>query len=550
MGQVVVNNELFGQQGSANQGQGLPPNLPPVPTAGPTPTFTPTPTETATPSPGPTETPTSVPTIPPTPVCRTRFESPVVAGDQFIPVTGGLGAGVPILVRLYWVDGTNNQVLLDTQELEDFGPGHTCPGHADFYINPANFVLQANMLLIVHNEIDDSSDYTFVLEGTPTATPIPSNTPLPTSTPTPSQTPTPSATPVGPYIGAIPACWSPGTPNYNVELIGGNWPTSPASSSPINLYLRDRFGNTSAITTIPQGHGGSFNNVMVNVSVLNPSNSPYYFEAQATNGSYSVRQFDVPCIGPTPVTPSPTPSPDPADLVIVSYPTLVSTPPIQGYEPVTFSYVITNTGNVDITTIFYIDTYFDPVGVTSTTVPISYKVKYQSVEQLAGGESQTITMTVNGGFPGIATSHTVYGMVDSIEQIAEEIETNNITQGLVVAVTPPLQTPTPTPTPSGSDIIAGVVRIFTGSDWVPQFRAEVYIIQTSGVATPTVVSILESSMTGGYFFNQAITGETYTVYACYTLSGITYTAGRPGIVPYNPYVDLFMRPSQTGCPYP
>ncbi|MEJ2750902.1 MAG: pilus assembly protein, partial [Anaerolineae bacterium] len=59
-GQVTMNNESFGQLGNANQGQGVPPELPPIPTAGvtPSPTFTPTNTPSPTLGPPPTDTPT------------------------------------------------------------------------------------------------------------------------------------------------------------------------------------------------------------------------------------------------------------------------------------------------------------------------------------------------------------------------------------------------------------------------------------------------------------------------------------------------------------
>ncbi len=348
-------------------------------------------------------------------------------------------------------------------------------------------------------------------------------------------TPTVTVTPIGPYIGAIPNCWTPGSPNSLVELFGGNWPTSPAPQSPISIYLRDRFGNTSAITTIPQGHGGSFSNITVNVSTFTPANSPYYFTAQAVNGAYAETMFQVPCTGS-------------ADLTI-SEPVLVSTPPIRAYEPVTFRYVITNTSNVNITDLFYVDTFFDPLGVTSTTVPLSYSVRHMAVNALAGGAVQVITLTVPQGFTGIATSHTVYGMVDSTQAITETMETNNIGGPLVVPVTPATTTPTPTSTPTGNGVIAGTVRLFNGSDWIPVFRAEVFIVQTTSVPTPTLVAIIETSMTGGYFFGGAIEGETYTIAACYVISGITYMGIRPGIVAPNHFVDLFLVPSTQACPF-
>ncbi len=353
-----------------------------------------------------------------------------------------------------------------------------------------------------------------------------------------SPLPTPSATPTTPYITAIPSCWTPGSPDTTIMLIGGNWPTSPAAQSPIMISLRDRFGNTTTITTIPQGHGGSFSNIAVNVATFSPANSPYHFVAQAINGSYAETAFLVPC-------------PKPVDLTI-SQPNLVSTPPINAYQPVTFSYLITNTGSADITDLFYVDTYFDPTGVTSTTIPISNSVGYVAVAMLAGGNSQLITMTVPGGFTGPQTTHTVYGMVDSMQQISETVETNNIGGPLVVAVTPAVITPTPT---SGG-YIGGIVRRFTGSTWVPQFRVQVYLLQTSGVPTPTIVAITESDINGFYFFTNAkrISSNTYTVVACSTIATpdglVHYVAIRTGIIPPNPYVDLFMEASPQGCPIP
>ncbi len=551
MGQVVVNNELFGQQGNANQGQGLPPSLPPVPTAGPTPSSTPSPTATPTFTPGPPPTSTTNPTATATPTCQTQFEGDVVAGDQFVGITGGLGGPSPITVELLWVVNGNAQPIA-TGELRDFGPGRACPGHVDVVI-PNNFTLTGGMFLVINNLVDNTSDFTFVLAAPPTETAQPTSTSLPTATPTPSQTPTPSATPIGPYIDAIPSCWSPGNPS-TTQLIGGNWPTSPAAQSPIVISLRDRLGNSSTLTTIPQGHGGGFSNVIINVASFNPANSPYYFVAQAINGSYAEDRFDVPCLTPPIPTATPTPSPNPADLIIVSYPTLVSTPPIRGYEPVTFSYMITNTGNINVSSEFFVDTYFDPLEVTTSTVPISYSVGYIAVSNLAGGASRVVTMTINTGFPGTGTSHTVVGMVDSILQITEGDEGNNITTPLAIAVTPPAQTPTPVPTPSGDTTIAGIVRIFTGSDWVPQFRAQVYLVQVSGVPTPTVVDQTSSSVTGSYFFTNAIPGVNYSVYACYTLSGasgtVVYSAVRSGINSPNLYVDMFMMESPAGCLVP
>lgn len=144
----------------------------PTPSSSPTnpPTATFTPSLSPTPSPSTTPTPTFGPS--PTPgFCPTQFERPVRAGDQFVPVTGDLHVPPPTPVELYWINGSGN-VLIAQSTLEDHGPGHLCPGSAEFYIDPSQFVLVAGMLLIVINQADGSSDYTWVMPATPTPIPL------------------------------------------------------------------------------------------------------------------------------------------------------------------------------------------------------------------------------------------------------------------------------------------------------------------------------------------------------------------------------------------
>jgi plastocyanin len=162
----------------------------PIPTHTPTKTYTPSPTSSFTPGPSPTSTPLNTPTstIGPSPtatgpnVCRIDFEGPVVAGSQFVPVKGDLGANMIVPVHLYWVNATTSQLIAQAV-LEDNGSGPPCSGQAEFYIDPSQFVLTANMLLIVTNVIDGSFAYTVVLAGTPSPTSTPTIGPSPTPDP-------------------------------------------------------------------------------------------------------------------------------------------------------------------------------------------------------------------------------------------------------------------------------------------------------------------------------------------------------------------------------
>ncbi|MCA9930449.1 MAG: pilus assembly protein, partial [Anaerolineales bacterium] len=251
-GQVTLNNESFGQQSSQTAGQGLPPVVPSIPTAGVTPSPTPSPTPTDTPTIGPSLTPTNTSTPENTPtatvsICPTRFEGPAVAGTTNVIVTGDPGT----IVELIDIDTGATLVTTTLKAV----PDHACGGFADFIppshpkIDPP---LVAGHLLLIRNLDDGSFDETFVIGGTPTNTPTATNTPA--NTPTPSSTPTatPTHTPSAPYIIAIPTCSSNSTASFTVA--GFNWPLNET----ITLYW-----NTTQFQEIvgKTQHNGSFTRI-------------------------------------------------------------------------------------------------------------------------------------------------------------------------------------------------------------------------------------------------------------------------------------------------
>ena len=120
-----------------------------------------------------------------------------------------------------------------------------------------------------------------------------------------------------------------------------------------------------------------------------------------------------------------------------------------------------------------------------------------------------ITITAPLGFRNEPEDHLVYGMVDSILQVTEDDETNNVSTPLAENQVTPAATPTPSPTPGvdGSDMIRGIVRSFVDDNWVRQYRAQVTIINE---VTTLQVGAMESRADGSYQFNGLAVGNPYT----------------------------------------
>lgn len=529
VGQVTEYNENFGQLGNPTVG-GVPPEVPAIPTAGPTPT--PSPTHTPDPDADPDQTPTATATatwtLTPTPVvCGTRFENTLLAGGNQVFVSGDIGQLVTV------VNLTTNETI-GTLTLGAFD-GHSCPGFVSFSDFFTDTPLVAGDVYQVSSP-NGTGDLTMVLEGTPTPTPTSTFTPAPTSTPTTIPTATSTPTPSGPFIALLPTC-GPG-PQVQFNVFGANWP----SNRSISIYW-----NTNVVLTIPQNqHEGSFSRQIVRSSV---SNGTYQIVATASGPQNITASaiFRVPCPGATPVpttTATPTGTPNPADLIVVGPPALISTPPIVAYQPVDYRVVISNTGDVDVNQQFFVDLYLDPDEVFTTTIPLIYSSGYQGIGGLAGRASRVLTITAPFGFtnnPNNPPDYFIYAMVDSLEQIPEEREDNNISTPAVLSEVTPAATPTPTPTREPGDdegVISGVVLSRVGGNWVPQFRAIVTLVNNT---TSEIVGVAQTNRNGFYEFLDLPDDDSYTATACIVIDNEEYTRTRTGLEPPNTFVDLFLQ---------
>ncbi|MCB9423363.1 MAG: carboxypeptidase regulatory-like domain-containing protein [Ardenticatenaceae bacterium] len=493
----------------------------------PCPTNTPTPTPTSTPSrtPGPTATPSPTASITPSPTpdyCGPEFEGFLIAGNNYAYVTGEIGHIVTVIdVTTGLTLGTGT--LLDRND-------HACPGFLS--VSLSSPLVSGHLILVEGNSPFDQFDTAWVLPETPTHTPVPPDTATPTDTPTNTPTPTLTPTSTGPFIILLPNCGVP--PNVQFSVQGFNWPQDET----IALYW-----NSSLQSIINTGSQTSFSQTW-----QKPGLTDWLYEVKAVSANHTATAvFTVPCTGPLPVTPTPsataTAVTGPVNLAIGQL-TLISTPPVVAYQPVTFQVVISNTEPAPVDSQFFVDIFIDPTSFLTNSIPIEQSSGYVGVNSIPGLATRVITITAPLGFQNEPETHIVYGMVDSLTQIHETNETDNVSIPWLIEQVTPIPTATATTTaPTGTETIVGIVFRPTNDGLTPLRRASVTLMDE---ATSTIIAATVSHpMTGLYTFSNLLPG-TYTVTACGivgTDDGIVEYAGwrnnitLPYAFPVNIYTD-------------
>ncbi|MBK8434150.1 MAG: hypothetical protein IPL28_23955 [Chloroflexi bacterium] len=304
--------------------------------------------------------------------------------------------------------------------------------------------LLAGHVLVVEST-NGSFDVQTVQAGTSTPTPLPTQTTAPTPTPTATSTTTPTPTPIGPYLILNPTCTN--TNLFQGTLQGFNWPNGTA-----NYYWNGVILSTINIVS---------NQFQTNVSGANSQASNTITVVSGATSVSVIVSKPCPNVTPTPTLVATAEPTQPADLIIVGLPNIISTPPIVGYRPVQFSVEVRNDGDVDVSNAFFIDLFLDPTNVFSDRIPVEQTSGYTALSSLPAQTSRVITITSPLGFEGPSTAEReAYGMVDTIFNVSESNENNNVAGPLMVAVTPG-NTPTPAPTLEGSGAINGIV-------WTPR----------------------------------------------------------------------------------
>ena len=219
------------------------------------------------------------------------------------------------------------------------------------------------------------------------------------------------------FITLSPVCAERGA---TVTVNGYNWPIDPPNQDVVITWDPNGTPEPSQLlATIPSVNSPTWSTTFV---VPNTASFAYHtIEATRLNDT-ATAQFKVPC-----------PQPD----LVISAPTLVSTPPITATTPVSFRFTVTNQGDVAANSTLFVGLYFDPIPPpvlgSDTGISSTFLVQMVAINGPAIGSSQELTLTAPNGFSTLGP-HTVYGVVDNFHTIIESDETNNISQPLVVNV--------------------------------------------------------------------------------------------------------------------
>ncbi len=343
-------------------------------------------------------------------------------------------------------------------------------------------------------------------------------------------------TTVNPAINAFitlePVCGDPGD---EIVVNGFNWPSN--GNKDVSIYWNSESASNLLGTVAKNGTVWS---LKVNV----PGSAP-----DGTHKIIAIRQnvtaeatLTVPC---------------PAPNLTITKPRLVSPKNVKVGDPIVFEADISNIGDQDAVSQFFVGLYFDPPQPpdgSTTHLPQKYRAELVAISGLAIGASQTISITAENGFssPG---SHVVYAVVDSdpgpFGIIDERKETDNVSPPLQVDVaigptpTPTPIVPGPTPTPTATpgtpgSLIGQAFLIASGGDPIPQAGVEVRVYD--GFAA--LGGITYSDIEGSYFFSD-LNPDTYTISACIIIDSKSYSYTVAGVVVKPSQVtieDLFLEP--------
>jgi uncharacterized repeat protein (TIGR01451 family) len=309
------------------------------------------------------------------------------------------------------------------------------------------------------------------------------------------------------YIFLDKTCGEPGD---TVVIEGRNWPTQGNPTYTVSWLPADTpltpdppIPNQTSWTTsvtVPVAPGGIHQIRVTRTQVQNTHNAFAY--------------FTIPCAAP--------------DLVIGDL-ELVSSTPITTHEAVTFEAVITNDGNLPAVDQFFVSLYFNPdpapdIG-SSTHISADYRVAVVGISGLGAGQSKTVSLTADNGFP-ITGTHSVYAVVDSdpgpTGVIDERFETNNIAGPLDVPVENEATPPDDPPPPEETGSLSGTATI--SGQQSPQALVRV---RATHLDSGTLFEVY-TDMAGEYDFADLPVGE-YTITGCFVEGDIEYFTSVTGV---------------------
>lgn len=409
---------------------------------------------TNTPTPGPTATPTAPPIRP------IVINKPLCIGATTVSGTGTPGQNV-YLRNVSTGYGSGSSISTIVQQNNVF----------TFSGVPA---LALGDLIVVQGY--GYTDYAIVIDCTVT----------PTRTPTP---PGPTPTPTGPYIVLSPNC-SNGGNNTQITVYGYNWGSNQ------RMALRWDGALIGGHDDFRANSSGAFQRLILVNATLGRHTVRAEVVPKGTPNASAI--YDVPCslTGPN---------------IVVTSLTLLTTPPLQTYQPLRFRVNVANTGNETVNTLFWVDLFADTTSFTSTP-----SVAWSAIGSLNAGATRVLTMEI----PGFSTTgvHNIIAFADSFNQVAETNENDNTYGPLQVTIASEGPTPTPTATPQAqTGSIVGITFLLRNMNVTPLGRAMVYCYQGATLIASTV-----SNEDGSYQIVNIPPATDYTLVAEALVDGLLY----------------------------
>jgi uncharacterized repeat protein (TIGR01451 family) len=323
-----------------------------------------------------------------------------------------------------------------------------------------------------------------------------------------------------PYITFNPSCGEPGTvisvsgynwhtggPQYHYTLFG--WPVANPTTTLLNPNWKPGYdipsSNWTTTVTLPINTADGSHTIMAQ-RTFSPGQDTYQWATAA---------FKVPC---------------PSANLVIGRPVLVTPANPVRFEPVTFRMVITNSGDLDVNSQFFIGLYFNPspAPITSSTfISTSFRVGQIAYSGLSTGMTRTVTMTVQSGFT-LTGTNAVYAVVDNNPIpigviVNERRETDNVSPVLNVVVgESPNPTPTPTPTvppPLDPATLYGVALLRSASgQLLPQAGVTVRLRDGLGA----IIATTETDLDGVYLIS-GLPPDNYTLMACIIINNKQYS---------------------------
>ncbi|MFP4395846.1 MAG: carboxypeptidase-like regulatory domain-containing protein, partial [Anaerolineales bacterium] len=334
------------------------PDAPPTPTSEATSTMTPEPTATETPdpeiTPSPTPSPSITPTPSPTPLPPIIISEPLEAGDT--AVTGDAAPNETVMLRIIQT-GLQRTGLVDAE--------------GNFTFNDLPPLVEGHTVIV---QGYGTQDLAIVEAGEPTPTP----------------------TPTDPFIALDPTCAGSDATDIQITINGDNWPTS---TGPQNVVETIEFlWNGSLLGTTEYDSSGSFSNTFFESDIPGGTipEGTHTVEAKGwykygKNNSDLRVETSATFVRPCPnETPTPTPTPDTLPDLVVSNLALQSEPPLGTYEKLYFDVSVSNIGEFDVTSLFWVNLYADPED--GTPLNEQFSADYVAINALGAGSTITFTM--------------------------------------------------------------------------------------------------------------------------------------------------------------